>query len=732
MLVTVTPVTAFAAESCGTNTNWEYKKDSHTIFISGTGSADAMMSNYESNKDAPWYNKNIFVKAPGDKVALTHKMHSIARKVSVNGTTSVGSYAFASLGEVTNAACSAAVKKIGHHAFANSKKLNSVDLPAVSIIRESAFEGCSNLKNVSLPSVERIDAKAFASSGLKSITLPESVKYIDSTAFSGCSGLTVTCVKGSYADTFCKTNNIAVNYSNGIALSTDFNMSTKNIELTVSLNNSKGFGSGKFEITYDSKKLTFAGSIASALKELDKDNIAVNSSAAGKLVISVMLTNDAGSDSFKLFTVPFKISSSIADNDSTDFKISCSDMRVSGTDRGYDGSNLINVSLHKYTQTVIKPTCKDKGYTKHVCDICGRTYTDNEVIDLNAHVFEVIDSAEPTCTENGFKKEKCSVCSEIRETVLDATGHSFVETVIAPTCTEKGYTLNKCSKCGYEEKKDYTDPRHDYVETVVAPTCTEKGYTLHKCSVCGDEYKDTYTDEIPHDYEKNSTPATCTVNGKDEYKCKVCGHTYTDEIKATGHKWDNGVIARPASKTRKGVMRYICNVCGDIRNEDIPMIGDNEPSTKPVTPVDPTDPVTPVEPTVKVEIKDGETGVAMNESAKYFKVIPTKVAGLTFAEFKAMFKTAPEIKSADTDNVKTSDSADVNGEAYMIILLGDIDGNGKINATDARLILRIAAKLDASTDTKLLAGDLNGDGKISASEARSALRFAARLENTLV
>ena len=679
MLVTVTPVTAFAAESCGTGTEWEYKKDSYTIFISGTGSADAMMSNYESSGKAPWYSDvYIFPKL--------YDVKKLAKTVSINGTTSVGSYAFSSLGEVTTVKCSAAVKKIGHHAFANSKKLNSVDLPAVSIIRESAFEGCSNLKNVSLPSVERIDAKAFASSGLKSITLPESVKYIDSTAFSGCSGLTVTCVKGSYADTFCKANNIAVNYSNGIALSTGFNMSTKNIELTVSLNNSKGFGSGKFEITYDSKKLTFAGSIASALKELDKDNIAVNSSAAGKLVISVMLTNDAGSDSFKLFTVPFKISSSIADNDSTDFKISCSDMRVSGTDRGYEGSNLINVSLHKYTETVIKPTCKDKGYTKHVCDICGRTYTDNEVIDLNAHVFEVIDSAEPTCTENGFKKEKCSVCSEIRETVLDATGHSFVETVIAPTCTEKGYTLYKCSKCGYEEKKNYTD-------------------------------------EIPHDYEKNSTPATCTVDGKDVYKCKVCGHTYTDEIKATGHKWDNGVIARPATKTRKGIMKYTCNVCGETRNEDIPMIGDNET---------PTDPVTPVEPTVKVEIKDGETGVTMNESAKYFKVIPTKVAGLTFAEFKAMFKTAPEIKSADTDNVKTSDSADVNGEAYIIILLGDIDGNGKINATDARLILRIAAKLDASTDTKLLAGDLNGDGKISASEARSALRFAARLENTLV
>lgn len=693
MLVTVTPVTAFAAlntnkGSCGTNTSWSYNKNNKTLTITGSGS-DAMMSNYEKLGSTPWYNNSY-------NALVSDRIYKYAKTVEITGTVkSAGAYAFESMPELTSATLGGNVILVSRNAFYNSKKLSSVSMNSVKTIRESAFEGCSNLKNVSLPAVERIDAKAFASSGLKNITLPESVKYIDSTAFKGCSGLTVTCVKGSYADTFCNANKIAVNYSNGAVLSTDFNMNTKNIELTVSLNNSKGFGSGRFEITYNSKKLTYAGSIASALKELENDNIAVNSSSAGKLVISVMLTNDAGSDSFKLFTVPFKISASIADKDSADFKISCSDMRISGIDRGYDDSNLINVSLHKYTDTVIKPTCKDKGYTKHVCDVCSRTYTDNEVIDLNAHVFETIDSAEPTCTENGFKKEKCSVCSEIRETVLDATGHSFVETVIAPTCTEKGYTLNKCSTCGYEEKKDYTD-------------------------------------EIPHDYEKNSTPATCTVDGKDEYKCTVCGHTYTDVIKETGHKWDNGVIARPATKTRKGIMKYTCNVCGETRNEDIPAIGDSENPTKPVTPVDPTDPVTPVEPTVKVEIKDGETGVTMNETAKYFKVIPTKVAGLTFAEFKAMFKTAPEIKSADTDSVKTSDSADVNGEAYIIILLGDIDGNGKINATDARLILRIAAKLDSATDTKLLAGDLNGDGKISAAEARSALRFAARLENTLV
>lgn len=67
-------------------------------------------------------------------------------------------------------------------------------------------------------------------------------------------------------------------------------------------------------------------------------------------------------------------------------------------------------------------------------------------------------------------------------------------------------------------------------------------------------------------------------------------------------------------------------------------------------------------------------------------------------------------------------------EAPSTVKLGDLDGNGKITASDARLALRIAARLDTATDDQLKAGDLNGDGKIQSSEARSILRVAAKLD----
>ena len=61
--------------------------------------------------------------------------------------------------------------------------------------------------------------------------------------------------------------------------------------------------------------------------------------------------------------------------------------------------------------------------------------------------------------------------------------------------------------------------------------------------------------------------------------------------------------------------------------------------------------------------------------------------------------------------------------------VGDIDGNGKITASDARMILRVSAKLDKLDDSKMNFADVNGDKKITASDARTVLRMSARLES---
>ncbi|MCD7828730.1 MAG: leucine-rich repeat protein, partial [Clostridiales bacterium] len=73
----------------------------------------------------------------------------------------------------------------------------------------------------------------------------------------------------------------------------------------------------------------------------------------------------------------------------------------------------------------------------------------------------------------------------------------------------------------------------------------------------------------------------------------------------------------------------------------------------------------------------------------------------------------------------------VTADGQVIIILGDVNGDNKVTAADARLALRIAAKLNDGTDKELAAADLDGNGKVATSEARTILRMAALLEESM-
>ena len=59
--------------------------------------------------------------------------------------------------------------------------------------------------------------------------------------------------------------------------------------------------------------------------------------------------------------------------------------------------------------------------------------------------------------------------------------------------------------------------------------------------------------------------------------------------------------------------------------------------------------------------------------------------------------------------------------------IGDANGDGRITAADARIVLRVAAGLTTVSDKSLL--DVDGNDIVTSSDARYILRFAAKLEN---
>lgn len=91
---------------------------------------------------------------------------------------------------------------------------------------------------------------------------------------------------------------------------------------------------------------------------------------------------------------------------------------------------------------------------------------------------------------------------------------------------------------------------------------------------------------------------------------------------------------------------------------------------------------------------------------------------------------APTTEPASNEPTsKEEESSERHTDKYLI--MGDLDGNGKVTAEDARIALRIAARLQNATKYQMQVGDLNKDGKITAGEARLILRFVAKLDAVL-
>lgn len=62
------------------------------------------------------------------------------------------------------------------------------------------------------------------------------------------------------------------------------------------------------------------------------------------------------------------------------------------------------------------------------------------------------------------------------------------------------------------------------------------------------------------------------------------------------------------------------------------------------------------------------------------------------------------------------------------VLVGDIDSNGKVTASDARTVLRVSARLDEIDEDIFPVADTDRNGKITSADARKILRIASRLD----
>lgn len=313
------------------------------------------------------------------------------------------------------------------------------------------------------------------------------------------------------------------------------------------------------------------------------------------------------------------------------------------------------------------------------------------------HIYEEKIEKAATCVAEGLKKVECSLCGLVKETVVipvDASKHGETEVKNKKdaTCNAAGYSGDTyCKLCNAVVTKGSEIPatgNHNYDKAVTAATCLSGGYTTYTCKDCGHSYVGDETAKGDHNYEAVVTAATCTDAGYTTYTCKTCADSYKGDFTAElGH--DFGADGK-------------CSRCDEITvlsvtfTDNTGITVDDEAKTI----------------IIKKTLKSGE--LSDNIASGNWNL--TKADGSAVAA-DASVSTGCILKSATSDT------------AYTVVILGDVNGDGRITASDARSVLRVASRLDKSDDLFNLAADCDGKTKITASDARVVLRVASRLQS---
>ena len=202
------------------------------------------------------------------------------------------------------------------------------------------------------------------------------------------------------------------------------------------------------------------------------------------------------------------------------------------------------------------------------------------------------------------------------------------------------------------------------------------------------------------------TEPTCAADGyTGNTVCADCGFVvaYGEPVAATAlHEWIPGAVLLPPTVQADGEQAYTCHVCGLYEVRSIPSL---------------------------------EVGFTDSESAKVknglvFSAAATDVKTLLQNAAKGAYvESARQERKEDGMPVGTGDVlVFADGSRQKIILLGDVDGDGAVSATDARAALRNAVHLDVFDETMKTAADADDDALITASDARSLLRAAVHLD----
>ena len=382
----------------------------------------------------------------------------------------------------------------------------------------------------------------------------------------------------------------------------------------------------------------------------------------------------------------------------------------------------------------VLPTCTSSGLTEGShCSRCTDMNVAQQVVAALGHDIVIDEAVAPTCTNTGLTEgQHCLHCDAetVAQQEVAALGHNIIKLdAVAPTCTETGLTAGEyCSRCDDATVMQQVVEAlgHDIVkDEAVAATCTETGLTEGQhCSRCYDAtVARQEVEALGHDIVKDeAVTATCTTAGLTAGEhCSRCDEATVKQevVDALGH---NIIIVAgvAATCTEKGLTdgKY-CSRCDaeTVEQQEIAALGHDMVIDKAVAATCTTTGLT--------EGKHCSRCDAATVAQKTVDALGHKFGEWSQVKAPTITEEGLEIRTCATCGEKQSRSI-----SKLDYLVGDADNNGQINAADARLILRVSAKIDKIESLKVPFAvlDMNKDNQITAADARIALRIAAKLE----
>ena len=367
-------------------------------------------------------------------------------------------------------------------------------------IAGGAFKDCTKLENLVIPdSVISIGESAFENcAALKRITLPKSITKLEVSCFSGCAALA------------------EITLPDGL----------------------KALGEKVFSGCDALKSVRIPAEVTVIPAEAFSDCVSLESITIPKSVSHIKQHAFDGCTALK------KVDYLGSDTDWSQVTKETGNNVLDNAEKSFTRTD----HEHKYTDTVIPPTCTERGCTVHLCS-CGDKREDSYTPPLG----------------HSYKDGICVRCGILDPNKDTPHKHDFIPIVTKPTCLTEGFTTYTCS-CGECYTKDYVSAvgHKTQLQNAKAAGCLTGGYTGDEvCTVCGKVFKQgSVIFALGHDPQPARVKApTCTESGyTGDLICMRCGDMTQagKTVAATGHKFFGGV----------------CSVCGAKGAEAAPEFDD--------------------------------------------------------------------------------------------------------------------------------------------------------------